>query len=84
MIVQLHPDIVKIDREIIKDIDKNKANQSVFGAIVKIAKDNNIIVLAEGIETKEEFLYLKENGASLAQGYYFAKPSSEPIRKINF
>lgn len=84
MIVQLHPDIVKIDREIIKDIDKNKANQSVFGTIVKIAKDNNIIVLAEGIETKEEFLYLKENGASLAQGYYFAKPSSEPIRKINF
>ena len=53
-------------------------------AIVNIAKENNITVLAEGIETKEEYLYLKENGASLVQGYYFAKPSSEPIRKINF
>ncbi|MFV7791508.1 EAL domain-containing protein [Aliarcobacter lanthieri] len=43
-----------------------------------------MVVLAEGIETKEEYLYLKENGASLVQGYYFAKPSAEPIRKINF
>jgi len=84
MIVQLLPDIVKVDREIVKDIDKNRANQSVFTAIVNIAKENNITVLAEGIETKEEYLYLKDNGASLVQGYYFAKPSSEPIRKINF
>ena len=84
MIVQLLPDIVKVDREIVKDIDKNRANQSVFAAIVNIAKENNITVLAEGIETKEEYLYLKDNGASLVQGYYFAKPSSEPIRKINF
>lgn len=84
MIVQLLPDIVKVDREIVKDIDKNRANQSVFTAIVNIAKENNIKVLAEGIETKEEYLYLKDNGASLVQGYYFAKPSSEPIRKINF
>ncbi len=52
MIVQLLPDIVKVDREIVKDIDKNRANQSVFAAIVNIAKENNITVLAEGIETK--------------------------------
>lgn len=84
MIVQLLPDIVKIDREIIKDIDKNIANQSVFQAIIDIAKKNSITVLAEGIETKEEFLYVKNSGASLAQGYYFAKPQAEPIRKINF
>ena len=44
-----------------------------FAAIVNIAKENNITVLAEGIETKEEYLYLKDNGASLVQGYYFAK-----------
>ena len=49
MIVQLLPDIVKVDREIVKDIDKNRANQSVFTAIVNIAKENNITVLAEGI-----------------------------------
>jgi EAL domain-containing protein (putative c-di-GMP-specific phosphodiesterase class I) len=84
MIIQLHPDIIKVDREIVKNIDKNSSNQSVFAAIVKIAKDNDIVVLAEGIETKEEFSYLKENGATLVQGYYFAKPSPEPIRKINF
>lgn len=41
------------------------------------------MVLAEGIERKEELAFVASNGADLVQGYYFAKPSSEPIRKVN-
>ena len=82
MIAKLLPDIIKIDREIIDGIDTNQANQSIFRAIVSIAKENNILVLAEGVERAEEVAFACANGAHLAQGYYFGKPSSEPIRKI--
>lgn len=82
MIAKLLPDIVKIDRDIIDHIDTNSVNQSIFRAIVQIAKDNNIIVLAEGIERVEEANFCAQEGAYLAQGYYYGKPSAEPIRKI--
>ena len=82
MIAKLLPDIVKIDREIIDHIDTNIVNQSIFRAIVQIAKDSNILVLAEGIERAEEAAFCTREGADLAQGYYFGKPSAEPIRKL--
>lgn len=83
MIAKLLPDIVKIDRAIIDQIDTNSVNQSIFRAITQIAHENNIIVLAEGIERAEEVAFCSANGADLAQGYYFGKPHSEPIRKLN-
>ncbi|MDP3586889.1 MAG: EAL domain-containing protein [Sulfuricurvum sp.] len=82
MIAKLLPDIVKIDREIIDHIDTNIVNQSIFRAIVQIAKESNILVLAEGIERAEEAAFCTREGANLAQGYYFGKPSAEPIRKL--
>jgi EAL domain-containing protein (putative c-di-GMP-specific phosphodiesterase class I) len=66
MIAKLLPDIVKIDRDIIDHIDTNSVNQSIFRAIVQIAKDNNIIVLAEGIERAEEANFCAQEGADRA------------------
>lgn len=83
MLAKLRPDIIKIDREIIDRIDENQTNQSIFKAIVSIAKDNDIIVLAEGAERAEEVAFVSANGAHLAQGYYFGRPSAEPIRRLS-
>ncbi|MEY4504840.1 MAG: hypothetical protein RL154_1136 [Pseudomonadota bacterium] len=83
MLNELRPNIIKIDREIITDIHINSFKQSIFTALVKIAYDNQIIVLAEGVETQNEANYVKENGAHLAQGYYWAKPNAEPIRAFS-
>jgi len=69
MIAKLLPDIVKIDRAIIDQIDTNSVNQSIFRAIAQIAHENNIIVLAEGIELDEEVEFCRANGADLDQGY---------------
>ena len=82
MLIELKPDIIKIDRNIISNIDTNELKQSVYKALVNIAKEHGITVLAEGVETLYEFEKIKEIGVDLVQGYYFAKPSSEPIRKI--
>lgn len=82
MIAKLMPDIVKIDRELIDHIDTNEVNQSIFKAIVSIAKENGISVLAEGIERVEEAAFCAKEGADLAQGYYYGRPSAEPVRRL--
>lgn len=78
----LGADVIKIDMEIIRGIDKDPVKQSIFGALSTIAHENGIKVLAEGVETCEELAYVKENGAELAQGYLFAKPAAEPVRRV--
>lgn len=82
MLIELKPDIIKIDRNIVSDIDTNDLKKSVYKALFNLAKEHNITVLAEGIETADELDTIKEIGVDLVQGYYFAKPSSEPIRKV--
>ncbi len=82
MLIELRPDIIKVDRNIVEGIDKNELKQSVYKALYNLAKEHGIEVLAEGIETKEELEVIKGIGVDLAQGYFFSKPSSEPIRKI--
>ena len=78
----LGADLIKIDMEIIRGIDKDPVKQSIFWALSTIAHENGIKVLAEGVETCEELAYVKENGAELAQGYLFAKPAAEPVRRV--
>lgn len=82
MLIELQPDIIKVDRNIIDGIDKNELKQSVYKALYNLARENNIEILAEGVETLEELNMVKNFGVDYVQGYYFAKPSAEPVRKI--
>lgn len=81
-LIDIKPGIIKVDRNVITNIDKDTMKQSVYKALYTLAKENGIMVLAEGIETKEEFETVKSLGVELAQGYLFAKPQAEPIRFI--
>ena len=78
----LCPDYIKIDMEIIRDIHKHKLKQSIFEALVSIAKSISISVLAEGVESSDELEYVKAHGADLVQGYYFSKPTEQPLLKL--
>lgn len=78
----LGADVIKVDMEIIRGINADPVKQSIFRALVGIAQENGIKVLAEGVETCDELAYVKENGAQLAQGYLFAKASAEPVRRV--
>jgi len=82
MLSSIKPDIIKIDREIIDHVDCDSLKQSVFQALIKVAHDHGITVLAEGVERVEEALFVKEAGAQLAQGWFWAKPQAEPVRTI--
>lgn len=67
-------DTLKIDRELIKDIEKNKNDFTIAKAIVVMAHTLEMKVVAEGVETKEQADMLKEMGCDYLQGYYFSKP----------
>jgi EAL domain-containing protein (putative c-di-GMP-specific phosphodiesterase class I) len=74
-ISELIPDIIKIDRSIIQNIDQGLVKQSLLKALMKFAEDINCEVIAEGIETEQEADILYQHSVTMAQGYYFAKPA---------
>ncbi|NPA54337.1 MAG: EAL domain-containing protein, partial [Aquificae bacterium] len=72
-------EILKLDGSLIKNIDKDKDNQIIIEGISLICKKKGIKLLAEMVETKEELETLRAIGIDYVQGYYFGKPSSEPV-----
>lgn len=71
----MEPDIVKIDRSLISGIDCDVAKQKHCIDLLEELHNRDIKVVAEGIETKEEFDYLVSIGIDLFQGYYLGRPA---------
>lgn len=67
-------DILKVDREFIKNIINEDEEVYIFKSIVELAHNLNLKVIAEGVETKEQLAFLIKNGCDIGQGYYFSKP----------
>ncbi|WP_434993312.1 EAL domain-containing protein [Arthrobacter sp. Ld5] len=82
LLVQFQPDLIKIDMLLVRGVDSSPARQAVVTGIVGIARDLGITVLAEGIETEAEYVFLKESGIRLFQGYWFAKPAFEALPAV--
>ncbi len=68
------PNIVKIDRTLLSNVDKDKYKQANCQAIIETMHYKGIKVVAEGVETEEEFNYMKSIGADYFQGYFLAMP----------
>ena len=76
------PNIVKIDRFLIKDIYKDSNKQLFISNIIEFAKMNDMRVVGEGVETKEELKTVAQYGVDYIQGYYTAKPKAEPLEEL--
>lgn len=72
-IQELDVNSIKIDRRFIYNI-KDNVNKAIIDAIIKLGHDINIEITAEGVETKEQYEYLKRKRCDKVQGYYFSKP----------
>lgn len=70
----LKPEIVKLDRSLISDVDIDKEKQANCAKIIDILHAKEKLIVAEGIERKEEFDYLRELGVDFFQGYYLGRP----------
>jgi PAS domain S-box-containing protein len=73
-LLDLDPDIIKLDLGITRHIDSDPKRQALTSAFVAFAEEAGILLVAEGVETREEETALRERGVGLAQGYRFAKP----------
>ena len=65
---------LKIDKLFIKDLTHNNDSRAIVKAIIAMGKALNKIIVAEGVETHEQFMILKELGCDQAQGYHITKP----------
>ena len=76
LLYYLDPNHIKIDKFFITDIAKDKKKKMFLINIINIAKSINATIIAEGIETREEFDICKEIGCDSVQGYYIQRPTT--------
>lgn len=67
-------DKIKIDKDFIRDIFKSEEDSVIVNAIIQLGKTMNLGVIAEGVETQEQEIYLKSHNCLEGQGYFYSKP----------
>ncbi len=78
MFSEMIVDTLKLDMNFLKDLQNNGDKHDVLSFIVSLAKNFNLPVVAEGIETVEQLSFLRTMGCDIGQGYYFSKPLPIP------
>jgi EAL domain-containing protein (putative c-di-GMP-specific phosphodiesterase class I) len=73
-IVRFSPDYLKIDRSFVARIGEQAQHNDMVEAIVGLGRIVPLGIVAEGVETQEQFDFLKTCGCNFAQGFYFSKP----------
>jgi diguanylate cyclase (GGDEF)-like protein len=66
--------VVKIDKSFVSDITVNASDAAIVQAIIAMAHSIDLVVVAEGVETREQAMLLREQGCDSIQGYYAGKP----------
>ncbi|MCX6129735.1 MAG: EAL domain-containing protein [Proteobacteria bacterium] len=78
-IIKIRPDVIKFDRGMIMEIDKDPVKQAYVQGLVTAAKILNTTILAEGVETWEEAQILKGMGIELIQGFLLHRPMTKKM-----
>ena len=83
MLAEFQPDYLKLDMALTRNIDRDRVRTAIVGGIMATAKALDLVVIAEGVETREECLALQELGVRLFQGYFFARPGFESLPAVS-
>jgi EAL domain-containing protein (putative c-di-GMP-specific phosphodiesterase class I) len=85
LLARFQPDIIKLDMDLVRDLDSSLPRRIIIDAVVKMCRELGVLVIAEGIETQAELDALRGLGVRYIQGYLFAKPEFErlPIVRIS-
>ena len=75
---ELQPDFVKIDRHFIEHIHRDSVKREFVRSMQEIAKELDCMIVAEGIETREDLNVVQELGLQFGQGYYIGRPEISP------
>lgn len=83
-VLQLHPDIVKLDRSLVAGLNKDGAQLHMVSALARVAQQMDAAVIAEGIELPDEVNALWSVGVELGQGFLLAVPDPEPMTSVEW
>ncbi len=74
-------DVLKIDRSFVDGLGKESNDEAIATAIISLSRALGLEVVAEGVETAQQFRFLKEHGCDIIQGYLFSKPL--PVEQVD-
>jgi EAL domain-containing protein (putative c-di-GMP-specific phosphodiesterase class I)/DNA-binding NarL/FixJ family response regulator len=78
-LLNLRPEVIKIDISLCRFIEDDRARQLLAGALVSLGRELDATVVAEGIETGAELQAVRALGIDAAQGYYLGRPAAPPL-----
>ena len=70
-------DLLKLDMKFMQGFEKNTRVGTIVTSVARMSRWLNVPMLAEGVETREQYMFLRSIGCSYIQGFYFARPSDE-------
>jgi len=79
---RLHPRYLKIDQQFCSGVSNDPLKVAFIRAVLSIAEASQSWVVAEGVETEQDLLALRDIGVYMAQGYVIARPSAQPPREL--
>jgi len=74
-ILVLQPDLIKLDKSLVRDIDSDVSRRALAKALIQFARKTGSALIAEGVETATELAALKRMGVTLGQGFYLGSPA---------
>lgn len=83
LLAAFQPNQIKLDKALARGIPRRKPQQAIVRAIVQVCRDLDIEVVAEGVETDEEFHWFCDQGVELYQGYLFGRPGFELLPPVH-
>jgi EAL domain-containing protein (putative c-di-GMP-specific phosphodiesterase class I) len=79
-ILNIEPNLVKLDISLTHGIDRDRKRRALASALIAFARETDVGIIAEGVETSAELLTLQSLGVKRAQGYYLARP--KPLAEL--
>jgi len=67
-------DVLKIDRSFVKDIEGKEGDGAIARAVIAMAHSMDLDVIAEGVETEQQYDFLRQYHCNIIQGYLISKP----------
>jgi EAL domain-containing protein (putative c-di-GMP-specific phosphodiesterase class I) len=82
LLADFQPEVVKLDKRLVRGIERHGPRQAIVRGIARTCSDLGIDIIAEGIETAEEYFWFLDEGITLFQGPLLARPSLGTLSKV--
>ncbi|HEY0193358.1 MAG TPA: EAL domain-containing protein [Kofleriaceae bacterium] len=83
LLAEFQPDYIKLDMGLTRNIGQDPVRRSIVAGVIVTCRMLQIGIIAEGIETEEEYAYLRGQGIELFQGYLFARPGFASLPEVS-